>query len=115
MQRKAGNRRREPIRYVVEHVYSGKESMEKVLAAVSEEAAKQNVKEKLENQKKGGMRKDADFTGKIKSAVAGGGRNRYNKDSVFLSLDIEETTGGQYADNRNQRNMDSTLCKIIIG
>ena len=53
------------------------------------------------------MRKDADFTGKIKSAVAGGGRNRYNKDSVFLSLDIEET--------RNQRNMDSTLCKIIIG
>ena len=52
------------------------------------------------------MRKDADFTGKIKSAVA---------DSVFLSLDIEETTGGQYADNRNQRNMDSTLCKIIIG
>lgn len=49
------------------------------------------------------MRKDADFTGKIKSAVAGGGRNRYNKDSVFLSLDIEETTGGQYADNRNQR------------
>ena len=39
------------------------------------------------------MRKDADFTGKIKSAVAGGGRNRYNKDSVFLSLDIEETTG----------------------
>ena len=38
-----------------------------------------------------------------------------NKDSVFLSLDIEETTGGQYADNRNQRNMDSTLCKIIIG
>lgn len=55
------------------------------------------------------MRKDADFTGKIKSAVAGGGRNRYNKDSVFLSLDIEETTGGQYADNRNQRNMDSTF------
>ena len=65
MQRKAGNRRREPIRYVVEHVYSGKESMEKVLTAVSEEAAKQNVKEKLENQKNGGMRKDADFTGKI--------------------------------------------------
>ena len=60
------------------------------------------------------MRKDADFTGKIKSAVAGGGRNRYNKDSVFLSLDIEETTGGQYADNRNQRNMDSTLCKISL-
>ena len=49
MQRKAGNRRREPIRYVVEHVYSGKESMEKVLTAVSEEAAKQNVKEKLHN------------------------------------------------------------------
>lgn len=42
------------IRYVVEHVYSGKESMEKVLTAVSEEAAKQNVKEKLENQKKVG-------------------------------------------------------------
>ena len=54
MQRKAGNRRRVPIRYVVEHVYSGKESMEKVLTAVSEEAAKQNVKEKLENQKKVG-------------------------------------------------------------
>lgn len=34
--------------------YSGKESMEKVLTAVSEEAAKQNVKEKLENQKKVG-------------------------------------------------------------
>ena len=33
---------------------SGKESMEKVLTAVSEEAAKQNVKEKLENQKKVG-------------------------------------------------------------
>ena len=29
------------------------------------------------------MRKDADFTGKIKSAVAGGGRNRYNKDSAY--------------------------------
>ena len=41
-------------RQVVEHVYSGKESMEKVLTAVSEEAAKQNVKEKLENQKKVG-------------------------------------------------------------
>ena len=52
MQRKAGNRRREPIRYVVEHVYSGKESMEKVLTAVSEEAAKQNVKEKLEIRKR---------------------------------------------------------------
>ena len=51
---KSRDRRREPIRYVVEHVYSGKESMEKVLTAVSEEAAKQNVKEKLENQKKVG-------------------------------------------------------------
>lgn len=114
MQRKAGNRRRESIRYVVEHVYSGKESMEKVLTAVSEEAAKQNVKEKLENQKRWDEKR-CRFHRKIKSAVAGGGRNRYNKDSVFLSLDIEETTGGQYADNRNQRNMDSTLCKIIIG
>ena len=66
MQRKAGNRRREPIRYVVEHVYSGKESMEKVLTAVSEEAAKQNVKEKAGKSEKGGMRKDADFTGKNK-------------------------------------------------
>ena len=60
------------------------------------------------------MRKDADFTGKIKSAVAGGGRNRYNKDSVFLSLDIEETTGGQYADNRNQEKQKNWEF-IIIG
>ena len=48
MQRKAGNRRREPIRYVVEHVYSYTTLFR------SEEAAKQNVKEKLENQKKVG-------------------------------------------------------------
>ena len=54
MPRTAWNRRREPIRYVGDHVDAGKESMEKVLTAVSEEAAKQNVKEKLENQKKVG-------------------------------------------------------------
>ena len=64
------------------------------------------------------MRKDADFTGKIKSAVAGGGRNRYNKDSVFLSLDIEETTGGQYADRARRRSLQEKQKNwefIIIG
>lgn len=48
--RKKGNRRT-PIRYVVERVYSGKESMENVLTAVSEEAARKNVEEKLKNSR----------------------------------------------------------------
>lgn len=44
--RKKGNRGT-PIRYVVERVYTGKESMENVLTCVSEEAARKNVEEKL--------------------------------------------------------------------
>lgn len=49
--RKAGNRRT-PVRYVVERVYSGTESMERVLTTVSEEAARKNVEEKLKNSVK---------------------------------------------------------------
>lgn len=49
-ERKAG--RRETIRYVVERVYSGTESMERVLTTVSEEAARKNVEEKLKNSGK---------------------------------------------------------------
>ncbi len=49
MQRKKTGRRDKPIRYVVEHVYSGTESMEGVLTIVSEEAARRNVKERLRN------------------------------------------------------------------
>ena len=41
-----------PIHYVVEHVYSGTESMEGLLTVVSEEVARKNVEEKLRN---GGM------------------------------------------------------------
>lgn len=39
MQRKKRGRKNTPIRYVVEHVYSGTESMEGLLTVVSEEAA----------------------------------------------------------------------------
>lgn len=49
--RKQGNRRT-PTRYVVERVYSGKDSMENVLTTVSEEAARKNVEEKLKNGRK---------------------------------------------------------------
>ena len=40
MQRKKKGRKDTPIRYVVEHVYSGTESMEGLLTVVSEEAAR---------------------------------------------------------------------------
>ena len=43
MQRKKKGRKDTPIRYVVEHVYSGTESMEGLLTVVSEEAARKNV------------------------------------------------------------------------
>ena len=49
MQRKKKGRKDTPIRYVVEHVYSGTESMEGLLTVVSEEAARKNVAEKLRN------------------------------------------------------------------
>lgn len=45
-------RRREPVRYVVERVYAGTESMERLLTSVSEEAARRNVEEKLKNGRK---------------------------------------------------------------
>lgn len=47
MQKKKKGRKEMPIRYVVEHVYSGTESMERLLTVVSEEAARKNVEEKL--------------------------------------------------------------------
>ena len=46
---KKKGRKNTPIRYVVEHVYSGTESMEGLLTVVSEEAARKNVEEKLRN------------------------------------------------------------------
>lgn len=49
MQRKKRGRKDMPVRYVVEHVYSGTESMEGLLTVVSEEAARKNVEEKLRN------------------------------------------------------------------
>ena len=45
-------RRREPVRYVVERVYAGTESRERLLTSVSEEAARRNVEEKLKNGRK---------------------------------------------------------------
>ena len=51
MQRKKTDRRKMPIRYVVERVYSGTEDMESLLTSVSEEAARRNVEEKLKNRK----------------------------------------------------------------
>lgn len=47
MQRKKKGRKNTPIRYVVEHVYSGTESMEGLLTVVSEEAARRNVEKRL--------------------------------------------------------------------
>lgn len=49
MERKKTGRRKEPVRYVVERVYAGTESMERLLTSVSEEAARRNVEEKLKN------------------------------------------------------------------
>ena len=49
MQKKKKGRKDTPIRYVVEHVYSGTESMEGLLTIVSEEAARRNVEERLRN------------------------------------------------------------------
>ena len=51
MQRKKKGRKDMPIRYVVEHVYSGTESMEGLLTIVSEEAARRNVEERLRNNR----------------------------------------------------------------
>ena len=47
MQRKKKGRKNTPIRYVVERVYSGTESMEGLLTVVSEEAARRNVEKRL--------------------------------------------------------------------
>lgn len=47
MQKKKMRKRDMPVRYVVEHVYSGTESMEGLLTIVSEEAARRNVVERL--------------------------------------------------------------------
>ena len=49
MQKKKKGRKDTPIRYVVEHVYSGTERMEGLLTIVSEEAARRNVEERLRN------------------------------------------------------------------
>ena len=57
MQRKKKGRNNMPIRYVVEHVYSGTESMEGLLTIVSEEAARRNVEERLRNNSMGTERK----------------------------------------------------------
>lgn len=57
MQRKKKGRKDTPIRYVVEHVYSGTESMEGLLTVVSEEAARKNVEEKLRNNSMGAEKK----------------------------------------------------------
>ncbi len=51
MQGKKTGRRDKPIRYVVEHVYSGTESMEGLLTIVSEEAARRNVEKRLRNNR----------------------------------------------------------------
>lgn len=51
MQGKKTGRRGKPIRYVVEHVYSGTESMEGLLTIVSEEAARRNVEKRLRNNR----------------------------------------------------------------
>lgn len=47
MQEKRTGSRNKPTRYVVERVYSGKESMERLLTSVTEEIARQNVEDKL--------------------------------------------------------------------
>lgn len=57
MQRKKKGRKDMPIRYVIEHVYSGTESMEGLLTVVSEEAACKNVEEKLRNGSMGTEKK----------------------------------------------------------
>ena len=57
MQRKKKGRKGMPIRYVVEHVYSGTESMEGLLTVISEEAARKNVEEKLRNGSMGAEKK----------------------------------------------------------
>lgn len=57
MQRKKKGRKDMPIRYVVEHVYSGTESMEGLLTVVSEEAARRNVEERLSNNGMGTEKK----------------------------------------------------------
>lgn len=52
MQEKRMGNRNKPTRYVVERVYSGKESMERLLTSVTEEAARQNVEDKLKKTEK---------------------------------------------------------------
>ena len=52
MQRKKRGRKNTPIRYVVEHVYSGTESMEGLLTVVSEEAVEKRLRGNMETEKK---------------------------------------------------------------
>ena len=57
MQKKKIGRKDTSIRYVVEHVYSGTESMEGLLTVVSEEVARRNVEERLRYRNKGTEKK----------------------------------------------------------
>ena len=57
MQKKKKGRKDTSIRYVVEHVYSGTESMEGLLTVVSEEAARRNAEERLRNGNMGTEKK----------------------------------------------------------
>lgn len=52
LEKRKKENRRTLIRYAVERVYSGKDSMENVLTTVSEEAARKNVEEKLKSNSK---------------------------------------------------------------
>ena len=81
MQRKKRGRKNTPIRYVVEHVYSGTESMEGLLTVVSEEAARRNVEKRLRGNME--TEKKAELTVDARDGKG------YNEVSVFLSLDIE--------------------------
>ena len=85
MQRKKRGRKNTPIRYVVEHVYSGTESMEGLLTVVSEEAARRNVEKRL----RGNMETEKKAVWKDELTVDARDGKGYNEVSVFLSLDIE--------------------------
>lgn len=52
MQEKGTGSRNMPTRYVVERVYSGKESMKQLLISITEEVARQNVEDKLKKAEK---------------------------------------------------------------
>lgn len=52
MQEKRTGSRNMPTRYVIERVYSGKESMEQLLTSITEEVARQNLEDKLKKEEK---------------------------------------------------------------